>query len=99
MSTKVLLKQHIAHIFFAASAVLARNLPTNWLPVKLCRFCRFSLREDDDLRDLVFGLAIVVPWSARLVPGRKPNLGPPVRIIGRRRRRPPLAARRPETIV
>ena len=31
----------------------------------------------------------VATWPARLIPGRKPRLGSPVRIIGRRRRQPP----------
>ena len=51
------------------------ELPTNWLPVTVCRFCHLSLRGGDDLLDLVFGLAIRCQTRPdRLIPGRKPNL-------------------------
>ncbi|HEX9317234.1 MAG TPA: hypothetical protein VGA71_17710 [Actinomycetota bacterium] len=74
MSAKVLMKQHIARIFFAASAALPLNLLTNWLPVILRRFCHFSLRDGDDLLTLPSVSPAVAAWPARLVPGRKPNV-------------------------
>src|SRR5260370_4794020 len=89
------MKQHIAHILFAASAVLPQHLPTNWLPVTLCRFCRLSLRVGDDLLDLVFGLAIRGQPGP---PASSPAAGrtwPVVRTIGRRRRPAPAGGTLP----
>ena len=69
------MKRHIAHLLFAASAVLAQNLPTNWLPVTLCRFCRLSLRDGDHLLDLLFSLAIRGHVAARPIPAASRTSG------------------------
>jgi len=83
MSTKVLMKQHIAHILFAACAVLPQNLPTNWLPVTLCCFCRLSHRDGGDLLDLAFGLAIRGQPGPLASPPAATRALPVVRILGR----------------